>query len=398
MRRFISTRVLVPAVTALAATACDAPRIPTDPVRPEAAAAAAPLSQVDRQERLARRLAVALGQAGRRQALSTRLRQATGVEQKVHFQVLLGSDGGSWQRALAEGSSGGEAALAAELADLGPLEVYLPVAEHRSRWAGGADLLVATAVEDGAPPVAFDLTGRRLVLDPTRPPERPVIALVPAEQAFSASGDIFCLDCSGGGTSTLTAPGLYLTYAAFTSTYEGWLKGNPEFETHVLGQEGGTASLTPYQCAGERAGGAYAYDQNAKTWSGSVMLFSQAQLDAYRAAHPNQALRILVLEDDDTACQIRTETNVLSSLFKTVDAAYKLWTGGKDGLSLVKVFEKATALQQALTSVASLIKTNDEVVGTAISDAVVGLTWPGANWIVKGEGNITAGGLRLEMR
>ncbi|HEX9166844.1 MAG TPA: hypothetical protein VF862_13105, partial [Gemmatimonadales bacterium] len=111
-----------------------------------------------------------------------------------------------------------------------------------------------------------------------------------------------------------------------------------------------------------------------------------------------QALRILVLEDDDTACQIRTETNVLSTLFKTVDAAYKLWTGGKDGLSLVKVFEKATALQQALISAASLIKTNDEVVGTAISDQVVGLTWPGANWIVKGEGNITAGGLRLEMR
>ncbi|HEX9166359.1 MAG TPA: hypothetical protein VF862_10655, partial [Gemmatimonadales bacterium] len=283
MRRFISTRVLVPAVTALAAAACDAPMIPTDPVRPEttSAAATAPLSQLDRQERLAQRLAVALGQAGRRQALSARLRQATGVEQKVHFQLLLGSEAGSWRRALAEGGSGGEAALTAELADLGPLEVYLPVPEHRSRWAGGADLLVATAVEDGAPPAAFDVTGRRFMLDPARPPERPVLALVPAEQSFSASGDIFCLDCGGGGSSALTAPGLYMTYAAFTSTYEGWLKGNPEFETHVLGQEGGTSSLTPYQCAGERAGGAYTYDQNAKTWSGSVMLFSQAQLDAY---------------------------------------------------------------------------------------------------------------------
>lgn len=402
MQRLNLTRILVLAGTAMAATACDAPPIPTDPARPAAAAVTAPaaaLSRIDQQERLARRLAVTLGQPGRRQALLARLGQATGVERKVHFQVLLDAERGAWRRALAQAGSGGDAALGTELVDLGALEVYLPDPGHRGRWAGGADLLVATAVEDGAPPVAFDVTGRRFKLDPVHPPDRPVIALVPAEQPFAANGNIYCLDaCSGGGSSAVAAPGLYLTYAAFTSTYEGWLKGNPEFETHVLGQDGGSASLAPYQCAGEHAGGAYSYDQNAKSWSGSVMLFSQAQLDAYRIAHPNQALRILVVEDDDTACQLRTETDVLSALFKTVDAAYKLWTGGKDGLSLVKVFQKATVLQQAIASAASLIKTNDEVVGTAIADGVVGQTWAGANWIVKGSGNITTGGLRLEMR
>ncbi len=403
MRRLNLTRIIILAGSAMAAMACDAPPVPTDPARPAAASAAEPeaaLSRMDRQERLARRLAISLAQPARRQALLARVGQATGVERKVHFQALLDAERGTWRRALAQAGSGGDAALAIELVELGALEVYLPVPAHRSRWAGGADLLVATAVEDGAPPVAFDVTGRRFMLDPAHPPDRPVIALVPAEQPFAANGNIHCLDdCNGGGSSSLVSPpGLYMSYAAFTSTYEGWLKGNPEFETHVLGQDGGSASLAPYQCAGEHAGGAYRYDQNAKTWSGSVMLFSQAQLDAYRVAHPNQALRILVLEDDDTACQIRTETNVLSTLFKTVDAAYKLWTGGKDGLSLVKVFEKATVLQQAITAAASLIKTNDEIVGTAISDQVVGQTWPGANWIVKGSGNITTGGLRLEMR
>jgi hypothetical protein len=402
MQTFNLTRILMLAGTVLAATACDAPPVPTDPARPAAAPATAPeaaLSRIDRQERLARRLAVTLGQPGRRQALLARLGQATGVERKVHFQALLGAGGGAWRQALAQAGSGGDAALGAEL-ELGALEVYLPDPGHRNRWAGGADLLVATAVEDGAPPVAFDVTGRRFMLDPAHPPERPVIALVPAEQPFAVNGDIYCLDdCSGGGSSSaVSPPGLYMTYAAFTGTYEGWLKGNPEFEIHVLGQEGSSASLTPYQCAGEHAGGRYTYDQNAKTWSGSVMLFSQTQLDTYRIAHPNQALRILVVEDDDTACQLRTETDILSSLFKTVDAAYKLWTGGKDGLSLVKVFQKATVLQQAIASAASLIKTNDEVVGTAIADGVVGQTWAGANWIVKGSGNITTGGLRLEMR
>jgi hypothetical protein len=405
MRRFNFLIPMVAAVAALGATACDGPRIPTDPrsAGPVTASAEKPsaLTRQDRQERLARRLAVALANPARRAALATRLRQAVGTERKIHFQSLLGGDGGVWHLALAEASRGGAEALAAELGGVGALEVYLPVADHRNRWDGGPDLLVATAIEDGAPPVAFDISGRRSQLDPAAPPERPVIALVPAEQPFAANGDIYCFTgCTGGsgGGYTSSSPGLYMTYAAFNSTYEGWLKGNPEFETHVLGQEGSSSSLSPYQCAGERAGGAYYYDQNARTWSGSVMLFSQAQLDAYRTAHPDQALRVLVVEDDDTACQLRTETDVLSALFRTVDAAYKLWTGGKDGLTLIKVFQKATVLQQAISSAASLIKTNDEVVGTAVADDVVGQTWAGANWIVKGDGNITTGGLRLEMR
>lgn len=404
MRRFKSLSPLVVALAALGATACDTPHIPTDPPKGEPVAAAvtpAVLTRQDRQERLARRLAVALANPARREALAARLREAAGTERKVHFQVLLGGERGGWHLALASASRGGAEALAAELGGVGALEVYLPVPEHRDRWGGSPDLLVATAIEDGTPPVAFDIGGRRHQLDPATPPERPVIALVPAEQPFAANGDIYCFTgcAEGGGSGASTSPpGLYMTYAAFTSTYEGWLKGNPEFETHVLGQEGSSSSLASYQCAGERAGGAYYYDQNAKSWSGSVMLFSQTQLDAFRVAHPNQALRVLVVEDDDTACQLRTETDVLSTLFKTVDAAYKLWTGGKDGFTLIKVFQKATVLQQAISNAASLIKTNDEVVGTAVADDVVGQTWAGANWIVKGEGNITTGGLRLEMR
>ena len=393
---------MLTAVVVLTATACDRPHVPTDPIPPTASSPSASgrITQQDRQERLARRLAVALGQASRRASLAARLGQAQGAERKVHFQVLLDAEEGGWGRALAGAGTGGEPALAEDLRGVGPLEVYFPVPEHRARWAGGEELLVATAVEDGAAPVAYDLAGRRMTLDPERPPARPVLALVPAEQPFAANGDIYCgAECGSGGSSVLpSAPGLYMTYASFTSTYEGWLKGNPEFETYVLGQDGGSSSLKPYQCAGEYAGGAYTYDQNAKSWTGSVMLFSQAQLDAYRVAHPDQALRVLVVEDDDTACQIRTETDVLPTLFKTVDAAYKLWTGGRDGFSLVKVFQKATTLQQMITSLASLIKTNDEIVGTAIADEVVGQTWAGANWIVKGASNITTGGLRLEMR
>ena len=67
------------------------------------------------------------------------------------------------------------------------------------------------------------------------------------------------------------------------------MKGDPEFEFHILGQAGTTDSLTDYQCAGEHAPAGYVFDQNNLDWSGSVMLFSQTQLDAYKA--PTRARR-----------------------------------------------------------------------------------------------------------
>src|SRR5690348_17502935 len=95
--------------------------------------------------------------------------------------------------------------------------------------------------------------------------------------------------------------------------FEGWLKGSPEYEIHVLGQSGSTDSLTSYQCVGEHAGAPYAFDQNALDWTGNVLVFSQTQLNNYRAAHTNQNIRLLAIEDDDDACQIRLDTNRLKT-------------------------------------------------------------------------------------
>src|SRR5207253_1302821 len=84
---------------------------------------------------------------------------------------------------------------------------------------------------------------------------------------------------------------MYLPKAHFVDDFEGWLKGGPESEVHILGQKGQTDSLTDYQCAGEKQPAPYYFDQNALDWSGSVMLFSKVQLDAYNAAHPGQNIR-----------------------------------------------------------------------------------------------------------
>ena len=66
-----------------------------------------------------------------------------------------------------------------------------------------------------------------------------------------------------------------MSQAWIPGDFEGWLKGDPEYEVHVMGQLGTSDSLTDYQCAGEHAGDPYAYDQNGTVWNGSVLLFSQ---------------------------------------------------------------------------------------------------------------------------
>src|SRR5207253_2311043 len=210
---------------------------------------------------------------------------------------------------------------------------------------------------------------------------------------------IECLEsCGGGGggggggvSPPPPSPGLYMTKAHFVDDFEGWLKGGPEFEVHILGQKGTSDSLTDYQCAGEKQPAPYSFDQNDLDWSGSVMLFSKGQLDAYHAAHPGQNVRVFVIEDDDTACQIKTSTELWKKALDAVDAANQVRTAGKDTTSSTgeKTWKYAQAFQKLLSALASLINTNDELVGNAVEDAVVGATYPGYNWIVKGENNAT---------
>src|SRR5207253_1377745 len=209
-------------------------------------------------------------------------------------------------------------------------------------------------------------------------------------------------DCGGGGSPPAPPPpppaGLYMTQAHFVDDFEGWLKGAPEFEAHVLGQQGQTDSLTDFQCAGERQPAPYYFDQNALDWSGSVMLFSKAQIDAYNTAHPGQNPRVFVVEDDDTACEIKTDPNRIANLFKAVDGTYKALTAGNDSSSQAgKYWKLAQALQKLWSALASLINTNDELVGNAVQDAVVGEYYAGFNWIVKGEDNVTNGWIKLEL-
>jgi hypothetical protein len=360
-----------------------------------------------RNERLAQRLALALRRSEVRAALRDALTASPHPEGKVHFQWLALAEGGRLARELADAAGHRPTEVDQDLADAMSLEVYFPIEAHRDQWDGGPDLLVATAIRDGDTPVAFDPEGRRLLLHPDRPPTLPVLALVPAEHRYTgayptsaAIWEIWEGDNSQPPVGSSATTGLFMSYAEFVGTFESWFKGKPEFEVHMLGPSGpNTGTLTTLQCAGEQAGGPYWFDQNETTWSGQVLLFSQAQFDRFRSQYPGHALRILVLEDDDTACVIKHNSASLDRMIQAADALYRGRTSGRDtAFSIEKEYKNAKSLWSFITALASWIKTDDDIVGTAIEDVVVGTRWPRANWIVKAENNVTNGGIRLEMR
>jgi hypothetical protein len=360
-------------------------------------------------ERLARLVARSLADESFRRDVRAELDRSPVAERKVHFQRFLRGGGGHALRALARAAGASESAVASEADAALALELYFPVPAHRAAWDGGPDLLVATALTDDDTPVAFDLTGRRLLLDRTAPPATPVLALVPVETDFSApAGPVRAqcaeVECSGGGggsgSGTTVSPGLYLTASHLNESFESWLKGAPEVEILVLGQKGSTDSLTRYQCVNERAAGAYHFNQDARDWTGRTLLFSQAQLDAFRQQHPTQHVRLFFLEDDEAPCEIRNDPNRLKTILQQVDAITRGKSGGRDTTSstIGRFFKYAPVVGQLYAALASLVNSNDDLIGNAVEDKVANEYYGGYNWILKGQDGRTNGYVKLDMQ
>src|SRR5882762_568933 len=121
-------------------TAPDAP-----PGAPDALSAAA------RPELLARSLALALGDPAFRAHVKAELDRSPFREHKLSFQRFLAAERGralSAIAAMARGTGLAAADLARTAERAIPLEMYLPVPEHRRAWTGDANVLVATAIAD----------------------------------------------------------------------------------------------------------------------------------------------------------------------------------------------------------------------------------------------------------
>ncbi len=160
-----------------------------------------------RPEALAKMVARALKNPALRAYLRAQLDASPYPEHKLQFQTFLAANGGRALREVATENRVSKEALTEQAGSAIALEAYFPVPEHRAAWTGDEHLLVATALTDDDPPIAFDTDGRRQVLDPKTPPTTPVLALVPLETDFSVRpARQQCLDCGGGSGDVQPPP------------------------------------------------------------------------------------------------------------------------------------------------------------------------------------------------
>ena len=384
----------------VAVTACGDRGVPTSALTGPPPAAAP--TRISARERLTAALARALANPAVRANFKRHLDASRAPEGKLQFQALLRADQAMLLPAIARADAADVTELLTELAAARPLEVYLPVEAQRRAWQGDDQVLVATLEHDGDAPIAYDLKGNRLVLSATTPPSVPVIALVPQETDFTGGrpelaatcfdlcGDAGSNTTGGSGASIASGSGLVVTQSHFADSYESWLKGKPEYEYHVYGLDD-TGQSVQLACTSERSAGAYYFDQNDRDWTGSALLLSDAEQNAYQARHPGAAVRIVAWEDDDQPCVDRADVRSVSSVLAAVDAAYKAWTSGKVDPWYVRGIKAAPSAFNLVKTLYNIILTNDDLIGNAVEASIAGSGPGGANWTVKTDGTRTVG-------
>jgi hypothetical protein len=273
-----------------------------------------------RLERTARRVALALRNPALRHQIRSSLAASRFREHKLELQQLLRGNGRQLLTAVARESGDSETQVDADLNASGSLEIYLPLPNQRLEWNGTDDILVATALRDGDTPVAFDIRGRRQLLDRTTPPAGPVLAVLPAETDFTVDpARATCLPetCpAGGGGGVPPAPrGIWLTQTSIYDLHEDWLRGSPEVEAMFMGPLTDTTKMNMIACANESASGLRYYDQDRSAWTGNVLVADSMQLERVRAAYPPgtpwRLVRFTVAfwEDDTGRCQIASSSS-----------------------------------------------------------------------------------------
>ena len=365
-------------------------------------------------ERLARRVALALADPEFRAYVRRSLKASPYVERKLPFSRFLSAEGSRAGAALARADGTTPAAVTADLTVAGGLEFYFPVPAHRTAWQGGEDLLVATEVEDHEAPVAFDTKGVRHVLDPRTPPRTPVLAVVPQETDFETPSALQgavvvpCDTCETAGTGTGGGglphpadgpPSLRMTYFNVTKDFEGWLKGDPEYEIHVMApvSQTDTTHYRTLYCIGEH--GIRYWNNDNDSWSGDEVLMTPQELEAYHTAFPRNNYSVLAIEDDDTACEIRVDQDRLSALIRAVSQAYANYKAARDSLGLnSKTIDAARAAYTVIAAIANFFKTNDDMIGIAVANSITGFYSPNANWAWIGENANRYGFVKLELK
>lgn len=282
-------------------------------------------------ESLAHHIAVALANDSLRALVYQALRQSPYEEHKIEFRRFTDAEGARLLAAMsvAHGTGVTRSAMAAFRDSTMALELYVPSPAHWEAWTGGTEILVATSLEDEDPPVAFDLSGNRVILSAENPPSQPVVAVVPVETRFDDRGALprgnvtctpteannYCEGGGGGGGSGPAPHGIYMTHNYLYDDGEGWLRGSPEIEVMLMAPYGDTLHVAKYACANESAAPPRNFNQDTQTWNGMVLLADSAQLEMIRGLYPpgtpwdQVRFSFAVWEDDSERCKIIADSD-----------------------------------------------------------------------------------------
>ena len=323
------------------------------PPPPEARSAAEQSAALDG---VGRSLAQAIADPALRSLLHQELSRSPLKEGKLHLQTFLAGPGAPLREAMALATSRSPGALSQVLSQLGSMELYLPVAEHRQRWAGGDELIIATQWDEQKPPTGVDLKGTPVPLSLEAPPELPVLVVVPAE-AFDANGVPYEDPEQQTVAFSDSKLGLWINAVHTNSSmYEPWTRGSPEFEFYLE-----NTAVTPRAniiCADEDlAIEPYKWNMDSDYYFSPFLIAGD---DVFPQGTP---YIITMWEDDDGRCEIKTSVDHVQETIKLFQSAYEVYKliKSKDYINDQVVVH----IRNAAIAGRALINGNDDYVGTS---------------------------------
>lgn len=270
-------------------------------------------------ERVARALALSLAIPEQRAALRFELVNSRYKEHKISVTTLLSGSPSDLVRRVSLAASRPGSWLQGALDSTVDLELYMPVRGQLENWSGDGAIMVAFQLNAADPVRAFGIDGRLVELSSTTPPTSPTLVLVPTETNFSVVPTREALaeaDCEthpelcdgggdgGGGESAIRYPHLFATNIHLDDLHEGWMRGSPEIEIHLIGPDSSGTFVRTYACAGEHQSGVKHFDMDDHDFTGTVEVAGHSDMNA-PILGSDSSLAIGIWEDDDSTCIVK---------------------------------------------------------------------------------------------
>ncbi len=118
-----------------------------------------------------------------------------------------------------------------------------------------------------------------------------------------------------------------------------------------------------------------------------------------KKSYPGVPFTIMAYEDDDTACQIKTDSDRASRLFAALAAFFHDWKSAQGyDLGNTRVLDAAQSGFKLLAAIYSFVTTGDDIIGVAISDSMSGRVHAGTNWTFMNDKGQPNGWVQLVMK